>query len=115
MGGTSPSEGRVEVRNGNKWGSVCDDGWDLNDATVVCRQLGYDLATDAKTHGYFGKGHDAIYLDEVNCKGTETVLAECPFNGWYNHDCGHEEDAGVVCDDIEGNLFTVPLLHLHIA
>ena len=72
----------------------------------MCRQLGYDLATNARTHGYFGMGYGAIYLDEVNCKGTETILAECPSNGWFNHDCGHEEDAGVVCDNLEGNLYT---------
>ena len=41
MGGTSDLEGRVEICFGGVWGTVCDDGWSLNDATVVCRQLGY--------------------------------------------------------------------------
>ena len=41
--GQMENEGRVEFCSSGRWGLVCYDGWDNNDATVVCRQLGYDV------------------------------------------------------------------------
>ena len=96
VGGSSNNEGRVEIFYG-QWGTVCDDFWDLNDATVVCRQLGYLRAVFAYRTSQFGEGTGPIWLDDIHCNGTESRLDQCPHNGIGVHNCAHFEDAGVQC------------------
>ena len=87
----------MEVNYNGVWGTVCDDGWDLNDAQVVCTELGLAEATAAMHDAYFGQGSEQIWLDDVNCVGTEETIGNCAHRGWGSHNCSHEQDASVNC------------------
>ncbi|XP_051002860.1 T-cell differentiation antigen CD6 [Acomys russatus] len=94
--GGSRCAGRVEMLEHGEWGTVCDDSWDLEDAHVVCKQLGCGWAVQALAGLHFTPGRGAIHRDQVNCSGTEAYLWDCPGMPGDQY-CGHKEDAGVVC------------------
>lgn len=122
VGGMVPNEGRVEFCQNGNWGTVCDDQWGAPDARVVCRQLGYTTTSklhhvqlvlhfkllhsdniDATAFGNarFGAGTGSIYLDNVRCTGSETMLGSCTANRIGQHNCVHSEDASVRCQGIK--------------
>ena len=76
---------------------MCDDGWDLNDAQVVCTELDHVEAIVAGHSASYGEGSGQIWLDDVNCVGTEETISNCSHGGWGSHNCSHKNDASVDC------------------
>ncbi|OCT72902.1 hypothetical protein XELAEV_18035883mg [Xenopus laevis] len=70
------------------------------DATVVCRELLCGTAIRAPAGAAFGFGKGEIWLDDVKCRGEESLLIQCKHRKLGTHDCDHKEDASVVCSEL---------------
>uniref|UniRef100_A0A9J8D5Y2 Si:ch211-161n3.4 n=1 Tax=Cyprinus carpio carpio TaxID=630221 RepID=A0A9J8D5Y2_CYPCA len=100
VNGSSRCAGRVEVLHRGQWGTVCDDGWDMADAAVVCRELDCGEPVDALSAAHFGPGSGPIWMGIALClTGSESTLKNCGSLGWGIHNCNHSKDAGVNCSD----------------
>uniref|UniRef100_A0A672TUS0 SRCR domain-containing protein n=1 Tax=Strigops habroptila TaxID=2489341 RepID=A0A672TUS0_STRHB len=80
-GGPRRCAGRVELYLNGTWSTVCQDTWDIVDATVVCRQLGCGTALDAPGSARFGPGVAAPWPGAGGCAGSELSLWDCPAPG----------------------------------
>ena len=113
VGGSSYNEGRVELYYNYQWGTVCDDGWDDTDAGVVCRQLGFGSSGIAIGSAAFGEGSGPILLDKISCNGSEPILTRCGHLGInVTRSCNHSEDAGVICNGLQGIFIEILLEHI---
>lgn len=95
--GPNRCAGRLEVWHAGRWGTVCDDNWDLRDGTVACWELGCGRIRPRVGKTHYGPGTGPIWLDDVGCKGSEASLSDCPARLWGQHNCDHEEDVGLTC------------------
>ena len=91
----SAASGQVEISVNGEWGTVCDNAWNLDDATVVCRQLGYDGAWTA----HYQPGSGLVKVEDPQCSGEEVTLLDCwtaQSNGGGMF-CSHGRDVAVEC------------------
>ena len=98
-GGVNQTHGRVEFGLDGAWRTVCDNNWDIHDARVVCRMLGYPTAVAATLRSSFARGIGRMWIDNVGCTGTEEHIGLCSHSGWgvYSSFCSHSREAGVIC------------------
>ncbi|NXA55966.1 C163A protein, partial [Nothocercus julius] len=100
--GPGPCAGRVEIKHEEQWGTVCDGDWKIEDAEVVCKQLGCGSAVQALNQAPFGEGSGPTWLYRVDCRGDESALWNCSHPGWGIFTCPHYFDTGVICSGFSG-------------
>ncbi|XP_049330410.1 deleted in malignant brain tumors 1 protein-like isoform X8 [Astyanax mexicanus] len=69
----------------------------MSDAAVVCRELGCGEAVDALGKSHFGSGSGPIWMEDVDCSGSESRLENCRSPVWGKHDCNETHNSGVIC------------------
>ena len=93
--GKSYNEGRVEVYFNGEWGTVCDNEWSENKATMVCVDLGLGSSGIPEN---FGPGSGRVLLDNIICSKNDKTLTNCGHYGvGVAPFCSHSEDVGVKC------------------
>lgn len=109
MNGSDVTNGVIQVYSIDlmTWGHVCGDQWGLQEANVLCRQLGYEGALAATFHQVVTGD---FYISGVNCSGSEMDVTECDFNeSSGEQSCPGKKAAGVVCT--KGKVLAVLLFH----
>ena len=88
------------MKHQGEWGTVNDLNWSIEEAAVVCRQLGCGGAVDAPKGAKFGPGIGPIWFHYIYCKGPESAITECSYPTVKDHrpeGHSHDKDAGAVC------------------
>ncbi|XP_076766657.1 C-type lectin domain-containing protein bark beetle [Xylocopa sonorina] len=105
LGGKTNLEGRLQVKMNEKWGTVCNYGWTIRDAALVCHQLGLTLDPDnwlmERSQIPNAGINEDIVLSNVRCTEDDNDISKCRAETEQNfeHSCTHENDVGVRCSE----------------
>ena len=84
LGGSSVGSGRVEIRVNNVWAQICADLWNINDALVVCRYLGFNTTQQVPLGNVFGVSTTGYWATQMRCGGQENDLNQCHYTEYIN-------------------------------
>ncbi|VDI83621.1 Hypothetical predicted protein [Mytilus galloprovincialis] len=93
-GGNGPWEGTVEVNVDRSWGTICNHNFDLSDARVICRMLGFKREIHIWGVAALGQGTEKILLTDLSCTGYELNVGSCGYHTTY---CRQNQAIGISC------------------
>lgn len=116
-GSSTPNKGRVEICINTVWASVCSSNFHLEEANVVCGQLGYlrtgvfsekinvfiqllfhhHAGSVIRGSAYYGQGSGTV-VSHFSCRGNENYLYNCSNYPRYGASCSHHQDIGIDCE-----------------
>eukprot|EP00062_Callorhinchus_milii_P025079 gi/632985667/ref/XP_007909811.1/ PREDICTED: deleted in malignant brain tumors 1 protein-like [Callorhinchus milii] len=94
--GGSRCDGRVEIYHDGTWGRLLDDSWNISNADVICRQLNFGSAISVYNSSQYGEGTGPVWINNVQCAGTETHIWNCPYSTVASSS-RTSRDVGVLC------------------
>ena len=103
IGGKTNREGLVLFEYHGVNGTICNDGWDINDANVLCRQLGFSKAKSSSlTYSITAPKGVSPIVTKIGCTGKEASLGLCTRTHlvYVSHQCTHSTDVKVACVNI---------------
>uniref|UniRef100_A0A3B5A0U9 SRCR domain-containing protein n=1 Tax=Stegastes partitus TaxID=144197 RepID=A0A3B5A0U9_9TELE len=97
VNGTSLCSGRLEVKF-DQWSSVCEADFDLQDAAVVCRELGCG-APSVLWRALYGGVEAPWWTKEFQCGGQEAALMDCTSSASAGNTSSPGRAAGLTCSE----------------
>uniref|UniRef100_A0A669CGR6 SRCR domain-containing protein n=1 Tax=Oreochromis niloticus TaxID=8128 RepID=A0A669CGR6_ORENI len=98
LNGSSLCSGRLQVKSNQRWSSVCEDDFDLQDAEVGCRELG--CGPPSLLQGaLYGEVEAPVWSREFQCGGHESALLDCRSSGSARSSCSPGKAAGLTCSE----------------
>ncbi|KAM9359632.1 scavenger receptor cysteine-rich type 1 protein M160-like [Symphorus nematophorus] len=98
VNGTSWCSGRLEVKSNQRWSSVCEADFDLQDAEVVCRELGCG-APSVLQGALYGEVEAPVWTKEFQCGGHESALLDCRSSDSARNTCSPGKAVGLTCSE----------------